>query len=118
MKKEELIPYLNKFITVTLDDGVTDSGYVSNPKDFKDERTEGLHLQLLNGLFQTEIPLERIIKVEQSVREDTTKIPILGFDEEPVRPQSIDEQIDELYERSLVDDLDIPLDDLLEPHKQ
>ncbi len=115
MNREEILPYLNKFITVTLDDGTADSGYVANPKDFLNESDDDLHLALLNGLFQTEIPIRRIIRIEQSVREETTKIPILGFDEEPVIPPTIDEQIDELYEKSLEDDLNISLDDLLEP---
>ena len=118
MKAEELTPYLKKFITVTLDDHSEESGYISNPDDFKDPSSPPLKLSLLNGLMNSEVLISRIISVSLPVREDTLKIPIIGFDTEEPLAGDIDEQIDDLYRRSLADDLDLDLDSLLKDKQE
>ena len=116
MKAEEFIPYLKKFITVRLDDNSEESGYIANPDDFKDPSAPPEKLNLLNGLMNSEVMISRIVSVSLPVREDTLKIPIIGFDtdlEPQVQEEDIDEQIDTLYQKSLAEDLDLDLSVLL-----
>ena len=37
MRKEDLIPYLTKFVIVKLKDGSVDAGYISNPKEIQND---------------------------------------------------------------------------------
>ena len=116
MKAEELIPYLKKFITVRLDDNSEESGYIANPDAFKDLSDPPEKLNLLNGLMNSEVMISRIVSVSLPVREDTLKIPIIGFDtnlEPQVQEDDIDEQINTLYQKSLAEDLDLDLSVLL-----
>ena len=57
MKPEDFGPYLNKFISVRLDDGTTDAGYIANPMDFRDFPDDNMRVRLINGLLQTEIEM-------------------------------------------------------------
>lgn len=148
MKDIDLRPYLNRFITVTLDDGKEESGFISNPEDFKDGTNADGILVLLNGLLNSEVRVSRITAVRESVREDTVKIPIVGFDkpihveaqddlpfdaaeilkedadesaairellksEEDSVPGTVDARIDELFEQSLADTMDVAIDTLI-----
>ena len=119
MKPEELVPYLKKFITVQLDDGTEDSGYVANPDAFKNPDHKPEKLVLMNGLFNSEVLISRIISVSTPVREDTLKIPIIGFDEELKLPQEeeeeedMDSKIDALYRESLKENPEFDLYELL-----
>ncbi len=77
----ELIKALiQKFIQVTLDDGSVHAGYIGNPEDFQRE-TMPAQMVLINGLMRDTVDISRIVDVEFPKREDTTKIPIVGFDD-------------------------------------
>lgn len=77
----ELIKALiQKFIQVTLDDGTVHAGYIGNPDDFKGE-TMPEKMVLINGLMRDEVEISRVVDVQFPKREDTTKIPIVGFDD-------------------------------------
>ncbi len=77
----ELIKALvQKFIQVTLDDGTVHAGYIGNPEDFKGE-TMPTQMVLINGLLRDTVDMSRIVDVEFPKREETTKIPIVGFDD-------------------------------------
>ena len=123
MKPQEIIPYLTKFISVHLDDDTTDSGYIANPADFKGKLDDHMRVRLLNGLFMTEIDVSRIISISLPSREDTAKIPILGYDQ-PMDPSaferteelSVEEQLDRLMEMTLFDLP--PLDQLIDDDKE
>jgi len=121
MKPDDFLPYLTKFISVKMDDGTTDAGYIANPSDFKDYPSEHMKLRLINGLLYSDIDISRIRSIQQVQREDTTKIPIVGFDDEPfsTRPSnerteelSIEDQLDALVEGNLFEFPD--LNDLLD----
>lgn len=71
---------IQKFIQVTLDDGTKHAGYIGNPEDFKGEEMPD-HMVLVNGLLRDSVDLSRVVDVEFPKREDTTKIPIVGFDD-------------------------------------
>ena len=62
MEKEDLLPYVNKFITAVLGDGSEHSGYISNPEDFKSGEA-GEVLKLINGMMTDEIPVEEIREI-------------------------------------------------------
>ncbi len=113
MKKEDFIPYLTKFIIVKLNDGTYDAGYISNPDDFLNDNND-TKLVLLNGLLYSEVSLDNIIDIKVANREDTVKIPIVGYEDDTIMdPIEIENIINELYDNSLLDDLDIDLDSLL-----
>ncbi len=77
----ELIKALiQKFIQVTLDDGSVHAGYIGNPEDFQGE-TMPAQMVLINGLLRDTVEISRIVDVEFPKREETTKIPIVGFDD-------------------------------------
>ncbi|MBR2829275.1 MAG: hypothetical protein IKE68_01855 [Solobacterium sp.] len=80
MEKEELLPYLNKFITAILQDDSEHSGYVANPDDFKNGE-EGKILKLLNGMMVDEIPVEQIREIVLPAREDTVALPVIDLKE-------------------------------------
>ncbi|MBQ7992043.1 MAG: hypothetical protein IJM63_02270 [Solobacterium sp.] len=119
MKPEDFTPYLTKFIAVRLDDGTMDAGYIANPGDFRDFPDDNMRVRLINGLLQTEIEISRIRSITLPPREDTTKIPILGFDEPISTVQTMDrteelnieDKLDQLVERNLFEFPD--LDELL-----
>ncbi len=147
MTKIDLKPYLNKFITITLDDGKEESGFIANPDAFRQETNEDSVLVLLNGLLNSEVRVSRITAVRESVREDTVKIPIVGFDkpiavpkdevssdietllkedreesasirellhsDEDMQPGSVDAAIDQLFEQSLSDTMDVDVTTLI-----
>ena len=149
MKPEELLPYLRKFITVELDDGTEESGFVANPEAFRDMDDPPSRISLLNGLFRSDVPISRIVSVTLPVREDTIQIPIVDLEgrygpspddliseavsniveedtpedsaeepekllkEEDPEEEILEEKIDEIYQKSLQDTVDIDLDSLL-----
>lgn len=71
---------LQKFIQVTLDDGSVHAGYIGNPEDFKGDEMPST-MVLINGLLRDTVDLSRVVDVSFPKREDTTKIPIVGFDD-------------------------------------
>ncbi|MDO4415401.1 MAG: hypothetical protein Q4C20_09990 [Erysipelotrichaceae bacterium] len=107
MRPDDFLPYLTKFVSVRLEDGTTDAGYIANPNDFKNYPDDNMKVRLINGLFQTDIDISRIRSITPVQREDTTKIPIVGFDDEPVTTRSSNERTEEL---SLEDQLDALVD--------
>jgi len=82
MENRDFFDYLNKYITVTLDDGTEHSGFVANPKDFQSD-TQQLSLDLLNGLMKDTVQVDKIVKIRQSVREDTLSLPVIDPDDWP-----------------------------------
>ena len=122
MVKEDLIPYLTKFVVVKLKDGTIDAGYISNHEDIKNTNEEDFNIVLLNGLLQSEVKLSSIQDIKEANREDTTKIPIVGFDDSVesyfIDPVETENKINELYESSLLDDLDIDLESLLKKEEE
>ncbi|MBQ1325501.1 MAG: hypothetical protein IIY52_05730 [Solobacterium sp.] len=78
MNKEELLPHLNQFITVTLTDGSNHSGYISNVKEIQ-EGGEDLVVQLVNGLFVETVRLEDITEITFPAREETTSLPVIDL---------------------------------------
>ena len=81
MTNAELMKALiQKFIQVTLDDGSVHAGYIGNPEDFQGDSLPA-HMVLINGLMRDNIEVARVVDVEFPKREDTTKIPIVGFED-------------------------------------
>ena len=80
MEKEDLLLYLNKFITAVLEDGSEHSGYISNPEDFKSGEA-GEVLKLINGMMTDEIPVEEIREIILPAREDTVAVPVIDLKE-------------------------------------
>ena len=134
MNTIDLTPYINKFITVTLDDGKEESGFISNPEEFKEKTDPNSILVLLNGLMNAEVQVSRIVAVRESVREDTVKVPVVGYDEPLVDvdalikedqdeskairellndenavpgQETVDAAINELFEQSFTDTIDL-----------
>ncbi|MEE8808369.1 MAG: hypothetical protein SOI44_08135 [Lactimicrobium sp.] len=115
MRAEELIPYLKKFVTVTLDDFSEVSGYISNPNDFK-TLDDSINMVLVNGLQNSQVPISRIIDICEAVREDTTQIPIVQESSDLVsrankkkKAAAFDDRLDELLDKSLSDTLEVRL---------
>lgn len=113
MDPKDLIPYRNKFISATLDDGSIVSGYVSNPEDFSDgEDQEDRKILLLNGLLHSEIQVSRIVDITLPEREDTIHIPVVDTDGVTIKQKkTLDEQLDDLFRQSLSDDIVVTLPD-------
>lgn len=114
MDPKDLTPYINKFISVTLDDGSTVSGYVSNPGDFSsgDDENGEKKILLLNGLLHSEILISRIRDISLPEREDTIHIPVVNTDGITIVPKkTLDEQLDDLFRQSLSDDIVVTLPD-------
>jgi hypothetical protein len=112
MKAVELAPYLQKFITVTLNDGTEISGYISNPEDFRNHLDDDGQVTLVNGLQNSVTEISRIVKVEVAVREDTTEIPVFGETVEASRrrqKEDFNTRLDELFDKSLSDTLEVKL---------
>ena len=115
MRAEELIPYLTKFVTVTLDDFSEVSGYISNPNDFK-TLDDSINMVLVNGLKNSQVPISRIIDICEAVREDTTQIPIVQESSDLVsrtnkkkKAAAFNDRLDELLDKSLSDTLEVRL---------
>ena len=82
MKKAELLPYLNRFITVTLRDGTEHTGYVSNPQEIKQiGEDDDVKLRLLNGMLTDFVYLSDVLFVKLAEREETTQIPVISLKE-------------------------------------
>lgn len=113
MKTEELMPYLAKFVSVTMDDGAVVSGYIAN----RDAIREGTakNAEIVNGLQNSSAAIARMVSVEVVSREDTTSIPILdqkGTEKLKRKQQEVfSDRLDELFEDSLSDDLEVKLPD-------
>ncbi|MBR3358938.1 MAG: hypothetical protein IKG46_14050 [Solobacterium sp.] len=77
MEAQDLLPYLKKFIEVTLDDGSHTAGYITNPDAFRNAEQEPTHVELINGLMKSAVPLSRIVFISLPAREDTVELPII-----------------------------------------
>lgn len=115
MKAVDFLPYLTKFITVKLKDGNIDSGYIANHDDFINNPSDDMKVVLLNGLLHSEVSISKIIEINIANREDTAKIPLVGYEDDELSPSEMEDKINELYEHSLLDDFD--LDELLNNDK-
>ena len=86
MKREDLIPHLNQFLTVTLADGSNHSGYISNAKEIKEAGSDDLEVELVNGLFVEFVRLEDITEIRLPAREETSALPVIdltkGYEQE------------------------------------
>ena len=78
MKREEILPYLNQFMTVTLADGSCYSGYIVNAKEIRNDLSDDLEVQLINGLIIEKARLEDIVSISFPVREETTNLPVIS----------------------------------------
>ena len=78
MNKEDLLPHLNQFITVTLANGSNHSGYISNVKEIQ-EGGEDPEIQLVNGLLVETVRLEDITEITFPAREETTSLPVIDL---------------------------------------
>ena len=115
MKSRDFLPFLTKFVVVTLDDDTKDSGYIANPEAFSDSDDDSIKLVLLNGLLHSEITISHIVSIEEAVREDTAKISIHGFeDTNQIDTEELDKTLNDLFAKSFMDPLDISLDEILE----
>ena len=115
MRAEELIPYLTKFVTVTLDDFSEVSGYISKQDDFK-TLDDSINMVRVNGLQNSQVPISRIIDICEAVREDTTQIPIVQESSDLVsrtnkkkKAAAFNDRLDELLDKSLSDTLEVRL---------
>lgn len=112
MKANEIAVYLQKFVTAELDDGSEVSGYLSNAEEIKQAGTEDLDIILVNGLQSSQVPSWRIMRIHEAVREDTLKIPIITESGDLFRnnkPETLEEKLDELFDKSLSDTLEVRL---------
>lgn len=112
MKANEIAVYLQKFVTAELDDGSEVSGYFSNAEEIKQAGTEDLEIILVNGLQSSQVPSWRIMRIHEAVREDTLKIPIITESGDLFRnnkPETLEEKLDELFDKSLSDTLEVRL---------
>lgn len=119
MEAGEITPYTARFVTVTLDDGTEISGYIANAEEFRKDPDHVTHITLVNGLQNSVTEIERIIDIKAVKRQDTTEIPVVGESsdvtslvrrrEEQKKSQSFDEKLDELFDKSLSDTLEVKL---------
>ena len=79
MNSQDLLPFLSKFITVTLDDGSQRSGYVSNPQQIKHPSSDDPELCLVNGFFTEHVSVSRIINIEVPNRVETVSLPVVDM---------------------------------------
>ena len=80
MKKQELLPYLNRFITATLKDGSEHTGYISNPQEIKQiGDDDDVQIRLLNGMMTDFINLSDVLLVSLAIREETTQVPVIDL---------------------------------------
>ncbi|MBR2669230.1 MAG: hypothetical protein IKE36_05470 [Solobacterium sp.] len=78
MKREELLPHLNQFMTVTLTDGSCYSGYIVNAKEIRNDLSDDLEVQLINGLLVETVQLSEITEIRFPAREETASIPVIN----------------------------------------
>ena len=78
MKREEILPHLNQFMTVTLINGSCYSGYVVNAKEIQETLSDDQEIQLINGLIIEKARLEDIVSISFPVREETTNLPVIS----------------------------------------
>ncbi len=97
MKKEDIIPYTNKFITVTLADGSQHSGYISNPKDFEIGIIENPVLKLINGFFTEDVDISNIVTLSVADRMDTVSIPVIDLKSGYEVEDDTDRKLDEMF---------------------
>lgn len=109
MKKEELIPYLQSFVTLVTEDGSRHSGYISNPEEVKNASDDSFSVALLNGFFSQNIRASEIAAVEIPSRQETVSIPVVdlkkGYETEALlKPEDfrnyhgpIDQELTDLY---------------------
>ena len=112
MKTNEIALYLSKFVTAELDDGSEVSGYISNAEEIKMAGDGDLDNILVNGLQSSQVPSYRIIRMHEAVREDTLKIPIItesGDLFKSSKPETLEDKLDELFDKSLSDTLEVRL---------
>lgn len=80
-RKSNLVKQLlQSFIQFRLNDGTLHSGYIGNPNDFKNEKIPS-KIVLINGLMRDEVDVSHIEDISFPNREETTKIPIVGFND-------------------------------------
>ncbi|MBQ6222783.1 MAG: hypothetical protein IJJ44_09245 [Solobacterium sp.] len=77
MKREEILPHLNQFMTVTLTDGSCYSGYVINAHEIQNDLSDDLKVQLINGLLVETVQLSEITEISFPAREETASIPVM-----------------------------------------
>ena len=82
MVKEEILPYLNRFITLILINGSEHTGFVANSKAVKEApEGEDVQIQLINGIFHDEVWLSEVAELRLPAREETVSIPIKDIKE-------------------------------------
>lgn len=114
MDTKEIYAYLTKFVTVTLDDGSEVSGYISNPDEIRHAAGD-VNVVLVNGLQNSQVPAARITGIHESVREETTEIPIITEASDLVSRMNkktsalLNDKLDELFDKSLSDTLEVKL---------
>ena len=79
MKIEDILPYLQKFVTVTEIDGTAHSGYIANADEIRNCTDAQITVQLLNGFFQEAIASEQIVSIQETAREETVSIPVIDL---------------------------------------
>lgn len=79
MKREEVLPFLKSFVTVTLTDGSAASGYISNYSEITEGTSDDIDLKLMNGLLVEHIPLREIALIRDASRENTAAIPVINL---------------------------------------
>ena len=93
MKKAELLPFLNRFVTIALRNGSEHTGYISNPQEIRQiGEDDDVNIRLLNGMLTDYVNLSDVLFVKQAEREETTQIPVIslkeGYKVEPVVSQN------------------------------
>ena len=114
MEKEAFIPLLSKFITVTTDDGKEISGYISNANELtgNDEVTN------LNGLVSQNVPLERIVTADETSRNESVDVHVLGTEPGELTPAQVNQEIDKIVNDILhEEDMDFSINELLDGTK-
>lgn len=112
MKANEITEYLTKFVTAQLDDGSEVSGYISNAEEIKQAGGNDLDIIFVNGLQSSQVPSYRITGIREAVREDTLKIPIITESGDlfiSKKPDTLEDKLDELFDKSLSDTLEVRL---------
>lgn len=79
MKIEEILPYLQKFVTVFEDNGTAHSGYIANVDEIRNCKDAHVPIQLLNGFFQETVDSEHILSMQETAREETISIPVIDL---------------------------------------
>ncbi len=108
MKKNELKPYLNQFITVEMKDRRVASGYVSNPDEVMNALENTEVLKLLNGMFTEDLSLKDVESIRLQNREDTVSVPVVGlkpgYETKKTLLEEIEQDIDAYLEQEKIED--------------